>query len=710
MRYLLNIDIGGTHTDGVAIDQNGEMTSTKVSSTPDDFSDGFFHCLEELASQLSRSVKELLAETELVSHGTTVGTNAILEGEGSNVALITTAGHEDALRIMRGAVGRANGLPVEDYLRMQTVDKPDPLIPRNRVFGISERRDSMGDEVVAFNEEEAQELARTLDNRDIKAIGVSFLWSFLDDGHEKRMEEILKEEVDRDLFLSLGSDLTPSRGEYERTTAAVINSFIGPPTSEYLKRIDDRLIKEGYDGTLLVMQVGGGLTPVEDAVDEPIRTIDSGPVAGVTGCSYLADELGDKNIIAADMGGTSFDVGLITNNSPITRATNTIRQYEYRIRNVDITSIGNGGGSIAWVEEGTDRLRIGPESAGANPGPACYDEGGESMTITDSDLLCGFLDPDYFLGGRKQLSVKKAEAAASRIADDIDMDVDDVASGVLEIANAQMGDLISQETINKGYDPRDFSIYAYGGAGALHLPMIAQQLGVNEVVIPLGNSASVWSAVGISSSDVLYREELSATRMFAPFDSEEVSSLIQSIEQQISRQLLDAGFDDDDITLNRYATIKYGRQVHEITVPIPNGDLTDTDMQNLIQEFERRYEDLYGEGAGASESGYELVTIRCDGYGNTPSPELNPTREITTTLEPKTDEAIYWPTSGERLKTSIYYEDDFERNAQIEGPAVVRLSATTVTVPPKSVASIDVYGNVRIKPSGDVSQMEDNHE
>jgi N-methylhydantoinase A len=692
MGYLCNVDIGGTHTDVAVIDEEGDTTEAKVPSTPGDFARGFFDSLDAAASELGIQTAELLESSDLVSHGTTVGTNAVIEEEASETALVTTRGAEDTLFLMRGAPGRTSGLPIEDVLRYQKATKPDPLIPKHRVYGVNERVDSMGDVVVEFDEDQAREIAEDLREEDVDSVGVSFLWSFLESDHEERMLSILESELPDDVFLTRSSQLVPKWGEYERTTAVAINAAIGPVTSEYINDIDEELSEKGYDGELLVMLVGGGVAPAADAIREPVRTIDSGPAAGMIGCSFLADHLGHENIIAGDMGGTSFDVGLITDGEPMTNATNVINKYDYAIRNIDIDSIGNGGGSIAWVDDETDRLEVGPKSAGADPGPACYGQGGTEPTITDADLLLGFLDSGEFLGGSLSLDVERAESAIEELADTLGMDALSAASGIVEIANAQMADLVGQRTINRGYDPRQFVLYAYGGAGPLHMPAVADQLDIETVVVPGGSASSVWSALGISSSDVLHRTEVSNIRTVAPFDPADVTRRFEEAEAEVREKLRDNGFGEDETRIERYADLRYGAQVHQIPVPMPNGTLDREDIDGMVARFERKYEELYGEGAGASESGFELVAVRIDGYGHTTKPELERTDAGGVTSADGT-EAVFWPRESERLETTVYYEDGVNPGGDIDGPAIIRLENTTVSVPPNDACEIDSYGN-----------------
>jgi N-methylhydantoinase A len=700
MGFLCNVDIGGTHTDAVVIDADGTATETKVSSTPEDFAQGFFDALERAAEQRGMSLDDLLGATELVSHGTTVGTNAIIEGDETDAALVTTRGAEDVLFVMRGGAAVSKGQSIEAVLDLRDASKPDPIIDRRRVYGVDERVDSMGEVIVDLNEQRVKEVAAELADRGIDAVAINYLWSFLNPDHEERTEQILEEELPDETFLTRASDLIPKWGEYERTTAAAINAFIGPSTSEYVERIDEELTDHGYDGTLLVMQSGGGVMSAEDAIQEPVKTIDSGPAGGLVGCRYLADRIGHEDIIAADMGGTSFDIGLLTDGQPITRPNNVIRQYEYMIRNIDVDSIGSGGGSIAHVDESTDRLRVGPESAGADPGPACYDRGGSDPTVTDADLLLGFLDSEQFLGGRQKLDVDRARAAVEDVADALGMGRREAASGIVEIANAKMADSIRQRTINRGHDPRDFVLYAYGGAGPLHVPSIAPQLDIDTVVVPGGDLSAVWSALGISSSDFLHRQEVSNITT-APFDPGEVTRQFERLEGDLVDELREEGFEREEISVERYADLRYQAQVHQVSVPAPAGRLDESDMDDLVTRFERRYEDLYGEEAGYSESGFEMVTIRCDVRGQTTKPQLQQSTPKNVSSPPNSQTEVFWPAEGQSLATSVYDGADIQPGSSIDGPAIVRLDHTTVTVPPGDTCDTDQYNNFVIDIGGE---------
>jgi N-methylhydantoinase A len=388
----------------------------------------------------------------------------------------------------------------------------------------------------------------------------------------------------------------------------------------------------------------------------------------------------------------------LTDGDPLTKPTNVINQYEYMMRTIDTESIGSGGGSIASVDSGSGRLQVGPKSAGASPGPACYDQGGTEPTVTDADLLLGFLDADEFLGGRMELDESLAREAIESIADDLGMSTMEAASGIVEVANAKMADMIRQRTVNKGYDPRKFTLYAYGGAGPLHVPALAPQLDIDTVVVPGGSTASVWSAVGVSSSDVLHRREVSNI-MNAPFDPAAVTEQFEEIEAEVVEELREEGFSEDEIEIDRYADMRYQAQVHQLSVPVPNGDLTESDMDGVIENFEQIYEERYGEGAGYSESGFELVTTRCDAYGATTKPSLS-AKQMSGDAEPRRTDDVYWPSAKEYRETARYHGDDLGQGATIEGPAVIAMEHTTVAIPPTDTCEVDELNNFVINIGG----------
>jgi N-methylhydantoinase A len=497
-------------------------------------------------------------------------------------------------------------------------------------------------------------------------------------------------EMAPDLFVSCAHELIAKPGEYERTAAVAINCYVGPSTSRYVKRLDEATRERGYKHSLLIMQAAGGVVPASEVADAPLFTIGSGPVGGVTGAKFLADVLGHRDVIACDMGGTSFDVGLLHDGVPITSSETVINQYTFFMPRLLIESIGSGGGSIIWVDEQSQTLRVGPESAGAAPGPACYGRGGERPTITDANVLLGRYNPDNFLGGRLELDLAAAERAMRSVADPLGMSVVEAAAGALRIVEYQMADLMRQMTVEQGLDPRAFVVYAYGGAGAAHAAVFARELGCSEVVVPLGDLASTWSALGVMSSDVLHVYE-HAELVSSPFDAPQLNAIYSGMEERARAQLEAEGFGDDTIELSRYADMKFSLQIHQVEVPVPLGELTGADMEKQIETFIERYESIYGKGSAFTGAGVQIGVFRLMGRGKirTPSlPKLAPTGRV----EPIGTRQVYWEEQG-FLETDIYDGGAMGPGASLTGPAIVEMSVTTVVVQPGQRGHVDDYGS-----------------
>ncbi|MGH7090093.1 MAG: hydantoinase/oxoprolinase family protein, partial [Stellaceae bacterium] len=413
MSYLVGVDIGGTFTDCVVIDDRGAVTTAKAPSTPDDFSRGMLDAMAAAARRLGLAPDALFPEIALLSHGTTVGTNAIVQKRGARVGLITTKGMNDVIHIMRGSRG-VQGRDVRLVVHFPDSRKPDPIVPKRRIAGVSERVDCFGKVVVPLNEAEAEAAIHRLLAEGIEALAICFLWSFLYPEHERRVRAMARR-IAPHLFVTCSADLVPKWGEYERTTATCLNAYIGPIASGYLANLDRQLDAKGYRHPLQITQCGGGTISVEKACAAPLLTLDSGPVSGVTGSLYLGAAMGAENIITTDMGGTSFDVGLIAGGKPAFSFTSTVNQYEYFIPKVEIQAIGAGGGSLVRIDETTRSLRVGPASAGAVPGPVCYGRGGTVPTVTDADLVLGYIDPKRFAGAQMRLDRAAAEAAVGAL-------------------------------------------------------------------------------------------------------------------------------------------------------------------------------------------------------------------------------------------------------------------------------------------------------
>ena len=496
--YLCGIDIGGTFTDCVVVDEAGQVTTGKAPSTPADFGEGLIAALDIVAGKLGTPLDALCTELAVLAHGTTVGTNAIIQKKGVKVGLITTKGHNDVIHIMRGSRG-LSGRDIRLVVHIPESSKPDPIVPKYLIEGVSERVDCFGKVVVELNEEEAEQAIRRLVADGVEALAICFLWSFLAPEHEQRVKAMV-ERIAPGLFVTCSSELVPKWGEYERTAAVALNAYIGPLVTGYLARMDRRTTDLGYDYPLQITQCAGGTIPVAKAMAAPLLTLDSGPVAGVTGSRYAGGIMGYENVITTDMGGTSFDVGIIHGGEPAFSYRSLVHQYEYYLSKVDIQVIGAGGGSMARIDEATGVFRVGPESAGADPGPVCYGRGGTVPTVTDADLVLGYLDPDNFAGGAIALDREAAAQALAPMGERLEMGLDETASGIARIVEFQMADLIRKVTIQKGHDPRDFVIFAFGGAGPTHAGVFAQELGVSKVIVPAARDrlglVRVWRCCG----------------------------------------------------------------------------------------------------------------------------------------------------------------------------------------------------------------------
>ena len=674
------VDIGGTFTDSVLVHPDGRVSYGKALSSPDDdFQSGFFGSLSSAATLAGHDPDDVFKDlTRLVSHGSTVATNIVVEGRGATVGLITTKGHEDTLLMMRG-LGRVVGEPPENILRVTSTSKPAPLVPRERIRGVTERIDSTGAVVVGLDEDEVEACVRELADKGCDAFAICFLWSTQNPEHERRAAEIV-ERVAPDAFVSVSSNLSSAVGEYERTVAAVVNAFVGPRTSRYLHKLEDRLGELGFTEGLMLMQCHGGMVPLEDGTARPIMTIGSGPVGGMMGTQGLARELGIPNVIATDMGGTSFDVGIIQDLEPEIAAETIIDKYTYRIPAVEVLSIGAGGGSIAWVEPHSETLRVGPHSASSNPGPACYGLGGEQPTVTDADLVLGYLDPEAVFGtsGERQIRPDRrlAEQAIRKVAEPLGLSVVDAARGIVEIIDAKMANLLENVVVGRGFDPRDFTIFSFGGSGPVHAAGYAKELGISEVLVP-GEIASVWSAFGIALSDVRYMNE-GDVQLVSPIDAGELERTYGELEEQLRRQVGDG----KDAEFRRYARMRYEWQRNELEVGIPAGELSDEVLAEVTADFEQRYEQRYGQAALLPDARFEIVNVRAEALVPTGVEVKAHGVDADTHDARKPDRKVTFERGEEPRDTPVYDGTALEAGQTIEGPAVIDLPTTGIPVPP----------------------------
>ncbi|HVW46342.1 MAG TPA: hydantoinase/oxoprolinase family protein [Solirubrobacterales bacterium] len=690
--YRCGVDIGGTFTDCVVVDDQGRITLAKAPSTPPNFARGFIDVLRQAAERTDQDLETLLGRTSLLLHGTTVGTNVLVQMKGARTGLITTRGHRDVMVMMR-SFGRSAGLPIDRLLHVSRHEKPAPIVPRSLIAEVSERIDWEGDVVLPLNEEEARAAVRGLLADGVEAIAISFLWGFANPDHESRMRAIVEEEAP-EIFVTCSHEIAAKVGEYERTTAAVINAFIGPATADYVGQVDGDLTAGGYRSPLLLMQASGGVMRAAEAARRPLFTIGSGPVGGVTGAAFLAETMGRPNVMACDMGGTSFDVGLIVDGVPIAGSEAVINQNTFYMPRLDIESIGAGAGSILWRDEHSETLRVGPQSAGALPGPACYSRGGTEPTVTDCNVLLGRFATDSFLGGTMALDHEKALRALESLSGSFDMDPVELADGALRIIESHMADLMRQLSVQRGRDPRDFSMFAFGGAGAAHAVALARELGCPEVIVPLGDLASTWSALGVMTADVLHVYERAAL-LSLPFDPATVNAIFAALEAEARAELEGEGFGTAEIELSRVVEMKFPLQVHRVDVEVPPGELDETDMEEQMQRFVIKYEQLYGAGSAFADAGAEIGLFRVVARGVLPKLALAGESGAAGEPEPRTRE-VYWRELGGFHATPIHDAASCVSGFAVEGPAVIDLPVTTVVIPPGARGVVDEVGSIAI--------------
>jgi len=687
--FHIGVDIGGTFTDCVLVGEgtDGGVTysTAKALSTRADPAEGVLAGLAELAASVGLARAELLNRTGRFGHGTTIGTNAVLERTGARVGVITTAGHGDTLAIMRGH-GRVAGRSVEDVFRVRGTSLPAPLIVPGAVLELHERVDAAGKVVVAMDESRARDaIAAFIEGYRLDSVAVAFLWSFANPAHELAVEKLVRS-VAPGVFVSVSCRVSPRLGEFERTVATVLNGYIGPACTRYLTSMGDRLAADGLGAPLLVMQSSGGVVPVSVASQIALGTLDSGPTAGLTGVAALAAGNGHGNVVATDMGGTSFDIGLVVGGQPIVENESVIDQYTYRIPHLDIRATACGGGTIARRDPQTGALRVGPDSAGAEPGPACYGRGGTEATVTDADVVLGLLRPESFLAGRMPLDVGAARAAVGRLAGSLGLGLEQTAAGIVNVNNLHAATLIRQQTLERGLDPRDFVLYSYGGAGPVHAFGYAGEIGMREVLIPLGNGASTLSAYGIAAGEVARFVEME-TVLRAPFDEGALAAAVAGVVKLARQAMAEAGvavLGEGEPQVDVWALMRYAEQLmHALEVPVDPAEVSGAD---LSRRFTGEYARRYGESAASAFQAAEVFTLRARARVRSAASAASAARLAGDGASSPGGQAsrtaeVYWPDAGARLSTAVHDGARVGDGETIAGPALVELSHTTIAVP-----------------------------
>jgi N-methylhydantoinase A len=681
-RIRIGIDTGGTFTDVVALDEEtGDLVTTKTPSTPGNPADGFMTGIDRILDQLGADGNAVTA----ISHGTTVATNQLLEGKVGRLGFITTLGYEAMLEIARQSVPDGYG---NSYFWV----KPDRIVPRHLVKGVEGRLDFTGAEVRPFDEDGAREVARWLRGQGIDTLGVCFLHAYADSAHEHRMREVLTEEHP-DAVVSLSSEVLPEYREYERAMTTLVDAAVKPRLSAYVNNIRSRLDALAADGRQVpfyVMKSNGGVLSADEVVHQPITTVLSGPAAGALGAALIAQVAGFDRVLTSDGGGTSTDVSVVIDGEPTLTTEGSVGAYPSKIPMIDVVTVGAGGGSIAWVSpEGT--LKVGPQSAGADPGPLCYAKGGTEVTVTDAHVVLGRIPP-HLLGGEIPLDVDAARAGVEALAKELGLSPEACATGVLEISAWNQANALRQVTVKRGLDVRDFTLTTFGGSGSLLLCRLMDVLGVRTVLVP-PNPGNV-SAFGLLTVDV--RNDYVRTHVaFADgLVPDAVSRLYDDLAAQARTALTREGFAEEQHRLVRTADLRYFGQAFEVRVPVPDGVLDPEALASVAAAFHAEHRALYGyDFADDASQPVEWVNLRVTGIGPIRRPEIKRAEP------PETDRRV-----GERqvcfdaddgyVETTVLWRPDLAPGVTVDGPAIIEEFGSTVPLHPGFTARVDDYLNL----------------
>jgi N-methylhydantoinase A len=693
MGFFVGTDVGGTFTD-VWVSAKDSETRVFKSPTTADVLTGVIDAMRLAAESYGKPFSRFCGEIERFGHGTTVGLNALLTGNTAKTAVLTTRGFGDTLEIGR-MIRQSAGLNELQFTDAFLRNRFPPLVGREMVIEIDERIDAKGTIVSRLDEQQAREALRGLKQQGVGAVAICTLWSTQNPCHEERLRELVREELPS-AFITVSREISPTVGEYARMSTAAVNAALGPIAGRYLSRLETTLRESGMTVPVLMMTCAGGVLPSEVLNDRPVVALFSGPAAGVVGSQILGKQIGAKNILTIDIGGTSFDVGVVVDGTPVMRSDIALAGAQIRVHSIDVSSIGAGGGSIASVEFG--ELRVGPQSAGANPGPACYGRGGAKATATDADLVLGVLDPDNFLGGRMKLDLKAAEEAIRRdVATPLGLSVVEAAWAIREVLDNRMADLLRRVTIERGYDPRDFVLFANGGAGPSHAWVLSQELGLDGFVVPA--AATAQSAYGTANSDILFSAEcpcyvrLRSGSVPSAEQLGQISVALESASAEVKSHLLRAH--TAGITkIQRFVSMRFRGQSHCLDVSLETAGFDLNAFRETAARFERQYENLFGRGAAFSGAGYEILSVRALGTSALPPAALAAKGKPLTLV--KTRKVVFRDFKTP-LDTAIYATELPEAGTSIVGPAIIEFPGQSVVIPPGSRAIADEGGNLHVR-------------
>jgi N-methylhydantoinase A len=675
--FLVGIDVGGTFTDCVLVDSAGKSIVEKTFTTPEDPSQGVLNGLEKLAERASLPIKDFLAAVRRIVHGTTITTNAVLTGRGAKTAFITTEGFRDVLLMRRGVR--------EDQFNSKYAP-PAPIVPRHLTYTVAERIDCEGREIAVLDCDGVREVLRILRRKGVEAVAVSFLFSFLNPSHEQQVAELFKEEFP-EAYVSLSIQVLPQLRAYERHSTTALNASVGPILARYLDRLTARLESAGFAGRLLIMQSNGGVMAPSMAARFACRTLLSGPAGGPVAGKFWGERAGHKDLITMDMGGTSFDVSFVKGGQVSFTTGGSVGGHAMAFPALDIRTVGAGGGSIALVDEG-GVLQVGPASAGADPGPICYGRGGEQPTVTDADLILGYLGVDDFLGGKYRLDFPAAwRGIEQRIAKPLGLDTLRAAEGINRLVNSTMADAIRLLSIGEGYDPRECVLVVAGGAGAVHAAAIARELGIRKLLVP--REASVFCAAGMLLSDLKHDYVRTLAGELSALPRDKIEQLYREMETEALHTIADEGVSREDITFSYGVDLKYAGQFHEVTVPFKLSD----GFAGLKQSFDAQHQRLYGYHLSGQPA--EALHWRLTAVGRIERPSFSE-KSLGARLKAaaKANRDVVF--DGSKFKVSVFDGATLSPDSKIKGPAIVEEPTTTVVIPPEWELWVNGFGDYEI--------------
>ena len=685
---LVGVDVGGTFTDVVFADtESGDAKIHKVPTTPEDPSDGVSAAIRGLCERHQIAPSEI----DHLLHGTTIATNAILQHDGARTGMITTRNYRDILHIGR------HQRP-EHYSIMQEVPWQDRvLVRRQHRLTVPERViPPRGEVLVDLDEGELRSAVSELKAAGVESIAVCFLFSYLNPKHENRAQEIIEQEFP-ECFVTTSSSVSPQFREFERFTTASMNAFIGPKVRDYVNHLAERIGDDGIDADLHVMSSNGGVATAKMVSERPVMTLLSGPAAGVLGGAWTG-ELSDRSrLITFDMGGTSADIGIVSDGTfaQASARDTWIAGYPLLVSMIDIHTIGAGGGSIAYADSGGG-FRVGPRSAGAVPGPAAYGRGGQQPTVTDANVVLGRLDADYFLGGEMSLDASAAGEAINKLASSLHLDAPATAEGILTLVTANMANAIRSRTVQKGIDPREFTLVAFGGAGPLHAVDVARELGMAEVIIP--PYPGITSAVGLLTTDLKYDTIRTEFQVSGEIDLARLNNDLSAMEEELTEQFLNDGLDHSDISFKRSGDLRYVGQGYELRIMFPDSALDDAGLEDVFNQFHAQHRAEYGHDF--PESPIEVVNVRVTGIGEMPKvsrPEVGAGQSKEQALIKSAPCMFRANGSLDSFETAFYQREHLPVGEKVPGPAIIIQRDSTTVVPPGNTVVTDTAANMIIQ-------------